>query len=160
MPREESFIISKIYIIERNSTEEKYTMRVKDWRKAKKSEAKPKNDIAGKGRNSVLYYNFAHEFVPMEDLKKALHLIPFEGESKNTLSLLAAQRICETKFFKQPLKIRGVRDTLKCEPGKKGIRTPSVVLISELRIESYEKFRRLWRSVSQRRMPRETEKYE
>ena len=35
-----------------------------------------------------------------KDLKKALHLIFFEGESKHMLSRLAAQRICETNFFK------------------------------------------------------------
>ena len=37
-----------------------------------------------------------------KDLKKALHLIFSEGESKHTLSRLAAQRICQTKFFKWP----------------------------------------------------------
>ena len=35
-----------------------------------------------------------------KDIKKALRLIPFESESKHMLSRLAAQRICETKFFK------------------------------------------------------------
>ena len=34
-----------------------------------------------------------------KDLKKALHLIPFEGESKHMMSRLEAQRVCETKFF-------------------------------------------------------------
>ena len=47
------------------------------------------------------------------------------------LSRLAAKRICETT-----LKVRGVRDTLKCELGKKEVRTPNVVLISELRESS------------------------
>ena len=68
-----------------------------------------------------------------KDLKKALHLIPFEGESKHTLSRLAAQRICERKILQVTLQIRWVRDTLKCEPGKKEVWTPNVVLISELR---------------------------
>ena len=35
-----------------------------------------------------------------KDLKKALHLTFFEGDSKHILSRLVAQRICETKFFK------------------------------------------------------------
>ena len=39
VPREESFLISKIYIIKRNSSEKKYTMREWVWRKAKTSEA-------------------------------------------------------------------------------------------------------------------------
>ena len=51
MPREESCLISKTCIIERNSSEKKYTMRGEDWREAKTSEAKNKFnciDIAGK----------------------------------------------------------------------------------------------------------------
>ena len=61
VPKEESFLVYKIYDIERNSSEKKYTMREEDRRKAKTSEAKSKFnyvDIAGKGRNSVLSYNF------------------------------------------------------------------------------------------------------
>ena len=37
------------------------------------------------------------------------------------------------KILQVSLKIRGVRDTLKCELGKKEVWTPNVVLISELR---------------------------
>ena len=44
-PREESFLINKIYFIERNSSEKKYTMREENWRKAKTSEAKPNSII-------------------------------------------------------------------------------------------------------------------
>ena len=61
VPKEESFLIYKISIVERNSSEKKYTMRGEDRRKAKTSEAKSKFNyigIAGKGRNSVLYHNF------------------------------------------------------------------------------------------------------
>ena len=58
-------------------------------------------DIAWKGRNSVLSYSFTQEFVPMKrSQESALHLIFFQGESKHMLSRLAAQRICEKKFFK------------------------------------------------------------
>ena len=67
VPREESFRTFKIYNIERNSSEKKCAMR--DWRKAQTSEAKNKFnffDIAGKGRNSVLHYSSAHEFVSMK----------------------------------------------------------------------------------------------
>ena len=62
-------LFHKIYIIERNSSEQKYTMRVEDWRTAKTSEAKTNSiefGIAGKGGSSVLCYNFAQEFVPMK----------------------------------------------------------------------------------------------
>ena len=38
--KEESFLISKIYIIERNSSKKKFTMLEEVWRKAKTSEAK------------------------------------------------------------------------------------------------------------------------
>ena len=65
---------------------------------------------------------------------------------------------------------RGVRDTLKCESGKKEVQTPDVVLLSESRVhkrmrkvytqiiygywktESHEWFGQFWRSVFQRRM--------
>ena len=46
-----------------------FVSRVEDWRKAKTSEAKTNSivfDIAENGRNSVLCYNFAHEFVLMK----------------------------------------------------------------------------------------------
>ena len=64
-----SFLISKIYIIERNSSEKKKTMRREDWRKAKNIWGKNKFNyivVAGKGRNSVPYHNFTQEFVPMK----------------------------------------------------------------------------------------------
>ena len=46
VPREDSFFIYKIYILRQNNFN--YI------------------DVAGKGRNSVLYYNFASEFVSMK----------------------------------------------------------------------------------------------
>ena len=112
-------------------------------------------------RNSVLYHNFTQELVPMKrSQEQALHLTFFEGESKPMLSRLVAQRIFETTILQVNLKIQGVEETLKWEFEKKEVWTLNVVLISELRgIESYVWFRRLWRSVSQRRMPRETEKH-
>ena len=56
VPREESFLIHKIYIIERNSSEKKYTMREENWRKAKKSEAKPNSIILTlQGKDGILY---------------------------------------------------------------------------------------------------------
>ena len=60
---------TRFTVIERNSSEKKYTMREEDWRKAKTSEAKTNSIILilqGSGRSSVLYYDFAHEFVPMK----------------------------------------------------------------------------------------------
>ena len=79
------------------------------------------------------------------------------------LSRLAAQRICGA-IVRVTLKTRGVRDTLKCELGKKGVQTLDVVLFSELRkIENYVWFRRFWRSLSLRDAslgkPRECAKY-
>ena len=87
------------------------------------------------GKDWILYFItiFRKNSFRWKDLKKAHHIIFFEGESKHTLSCLAAQRICETKILQVNLKIRGVRDTLKCELGKKEVWTPNVVLISELR---------------------------
>ena len=68
VPREESFLISMICIIERNSSEKKYTMRVEDWR-SQNIWGKRNSivfGITGKRRNSVPCYNFAQEFVPMK----------------------------------------------------------------------------------------------
>ena len=61
---------------------------------AKTSEAKTNSivyDIAVKGRNDVLYCNFCARIRSHEKI----------SESKHMLSRLAAQRTCETKFFKQ-----------------------------------------------------------
>ena len=54
------------------------------------------------GKDEILYFitTLRTNSFQKKDLKKALHLIPFEGESKHMLSRIAAQRICETKFFK------------------------------------------------------------
>ena len=74
-----------------------------DWRKAKTSEAKTNLIIVIlQGKDWILYFItiFRKKSFRWKDLKKALHVIFFEGESKHTLSCLAAQRICETKFFK------------------------------------------------------------
>ena len=147
-----------IYFID---TEGNFTVQGEDWTKAKKSEAKS-NPI-------VLILQERTEFCTLSQLyarirsdekiqKKALHLTFFEGESKPMLSRLVAQRNCETKIIQVNLKIQGVEEILKWELENKEVWTLNVVLISELRgIESYVWFRRLWRSVSQRRMPRETE---
>ena len=87
------------------------------------------------GKDGILYFItiFRKKSFRWKDLKKALHVIFFEGESKHTLSCLAAQRICETKFLQVNLKIRGVRDTLKFELGKKEVWTPNVVLILSIK---------------------------
>ena len=48
------------------------------------------------------------------------------------LSRLATRRICGT-VLRVKQKARGVRNTLKCGPGKKGVQTPDDVLLSESR---------------------------
>ena len=103
VPREESFLIYKIYIIERNSSERQQTMREENWRNAKTSEAKTKSIIMIlQGKDGILYLitTLPENSFWGKDLKKAFHPIFCEGESKHMLSRLAAQRICETKFFK------------------------------------------------------------
>ena len=56
VPREESFLISKIYIIERNSSEKKYTTRVEDIGDAKTSEAKQiQLYLVLQGKDGILY---------------------------------------------------------------------------------------------------------
>ena len=117
-------------------------------------------DIVGKGRNSVLYNNFTQEFVPMKrSQESSSHNFLWRWKQAHVVSSRGTAYLWD-KILWVTLKARGVRDTLKCEPGKKEVWTPNAVLFSELRgIESYVWFRRLWRSVSPRRMPRETGKY-
>ena len=163
VPREESYLIFRKFTLS-NETPPRRNIRcgVRIGEEPKHLGENKFNciDIAGKGRNSVLYYNFAQEFVPMKRSQESSSFNFSESESKHTLSRLAAQRICETKILQVTIEVRRVQNTLKCEPGKNEVRTPTVVLCSELRgIESYVWFRRLQRSVSERRMPRETEKH-
>ena len=106
------------------------------------------------GKNGILSFIsvlHANSF-RWKGLKKAIHLIFFESESKHLLSLLAAQRICETILQVNP-------------------QIPEYEILSSVNLErkkyelwmwfwsanfgSYVWFSRLWRSVSQRRMPRE-----
>ena len=61
-------------------------------------------DIAGKDGFLYSITTLRANSFQWKDLKKALHLIFYEGESKHMLSRLAAQRICETKFFRQTSK--------------------------------------------------------
>ena len=112
----------KIYIIERNSSQKKFTMRREDWRKAKTSWAKNKFnciDIAGKGRDSVLYYNFSHEFVPMKRSQESSSLNSlWRWKQAHVVSSCGIAYLWD-KILQVTLKIWGVRDTLKWEPGKK-----------------------------------------
>ena len=108
-----------------------------DWRKAKTSETKTNSivfDIARKGRNSVLYYNFQHEFVPMKRSQESSSPF-FSLKMKASTCCLVSQHSVSVRqnSSSKPQKIRWVRDTLKCELGKKEVWTPNVVLVSELR---------------------------
>ena len=114
------------------------------------------------GKDGILYSNTivrTNSFL-WKDLKKALHSIFSEGESKHMLSRLAAQRICETKILQISKKNQG---SMRCsqvrtwEEERRNSECGSDQRTSG--IESYVWFRGLWRSVSQRRMPRETEKH-
>ena len=99
-------------------------------------------DIAGNAGNSVHYHNFAQEFVPMKRSQESFSLNFFpQGEGKHMLSRLAAQR-SQVRTWEER--------SMNSECG------------SDQRTSRIERFvccRRLWRSVSQRRMPRETEKH-
>ena len=77
-------------------------------------------------------YNFAREFVPMKRSQ--------ESSSPNFLERWKQAHVVSSrgtaylwdKILRVTLKVLGARDTLKCEPGKKGVRTPNVVLFSKL----------------------------
>ena len=51
----------------------------------------------------------------------------------STRCLVSRHSVCVRQFFQVTLKVQGIRDTVKCEPWKKEVWTPNVVLISKLR---------------------------
>ena len=86
------------------------------------------------------------------------HLSARIRSDEKTCCLVSRHSVSVGQHFRVTLRARGVGDTLKCGPGKKGVQTPNVVLFRESRgTENYVWFRRFWRSVSQRRKPLETE---
>ena len=111
------------------------------------------------GRNSEPYYNFTQKNVPMKRSQESSSP-KFHWRWKQALVVSSrGTAYLWDKILQLNPKIRGVRDTLKCELGKKEVCSPNVVLISELRESRVTWFRRLWRFVFQRHMPRETEKH-
>ena len=97
-PEKNHSLFHKIYIIERNSSEKKYTMRSEDWRKAKTSEAKTNSIVLilqGRTEFCTLLQLCARIRSDEKILRKLFTSFPLK-----TLSRLAAQRVCETKFFK------------------------------------------------------------
>ena len=117
-------------------TEKKFSKRREEWRKARTSEAKTNAILLIlQEKDGILYLITTSRTISSygKISRKAFHQIFSEGESKHMLCRLAAKRICETKILQVTLKTRGVRDTLKCELGKKEVWTPNVVLIRELR---------------------------
>ena len=103
VPREESFLISQdLHYWTKLLREEIYDAGG-GLEKSQNIWGKNKfNCILIAGKDGILYFitTLRKNSFRWKDLKKALHLIFSEGESKHMLSRLAAQRICETKFFK------------------------------------------------------------
>ena len=125
VPREESFLMSKIYILERNSS--RRNMRC-GWWIGESQHIWGKNkfnyiDIAGKGRNSVPYYNFAHEFVPTKRSQESSSLSRWE--QAHVVSSRGTAYLWD-KILQVTVKNRRVRYTLECELGKKEVWTPNV----------------------------------
>ena len=93
----------KIYIIKRNSSQKKYTMRGERIGEKPKHHERKTNSIVLilQGKDGILYFIQLCARIRSDEKisKTALHLILFKGESKHTLSHLAAQRVCETKFL-------------------------------------------------------------
>ena len=98
---------------------------------------RPKNKfsyivIAGKERNSVLYFSFAREFVPMKRSQESYSLNFFwKWKQALVVSSRGTAYLWDNSSSKPSNS--GVRDTLKCELGKKEVWALDVVLISELR---------------------------
>ena len=84
------------------------------------------------------------------------------GESKRMLSCFATRRFCGTKFFEQLLKPGEYEILSSVDRGRKKYKLRILFCSANLgcthkRTECHEWFRQFWRSVSQRRLPRETE---
>ena len=121
-------------------------------------------DIAGTWRNSVLYYNFGTR-IRSDEKMKAIHLIFFllmVKESKRMLSCFETRRVCGTTFFEQLLKPGEYEILSSVDRGRKKYKLRILFCSANLgcthkQTECHEWFRQFWRSVSQRRLPRETE---
>ena len=86
-----------------------------------------------KGRNSLHCHNFAKEFVPMKRSQESSSLnFLWRWKQAHIVSSRGTAYLWDN-ILQVTLKIRWVRDTLKCEPGKKEVWTPNVVLISDFR---------------------------
>ena len=84
------------------------------------------------------------------------------GESKRMLSCFATRRVCGTTFFEQLLKPGEYEILSSVDRGRKKYKLRILFCSANLgcthkRTECHEWFRQFWRSVSQRRLPRETE---
>ena len=92
-------------------------------------------DIAGAWRNSVLYYNLVHEFVPMKrsDESSSPNFLFLRWKQSHVVSFRDTAFLWD-KILRVTLKIWGVRDTLKCGPVKKDVSTSDIVLLSESRV--------------------------
>ena len=116
-------LFHKIYNIERNSSEKKFSMRGERIGENPKDHERKGNsivrDIVGKGRDSVFYYNFAHEFVPMKrsQVSSSLNSL-WRWKQAHVVSSRGTACLWD-KILQVTLKIWGVRDTHKWEPGKK-----------------------------------------
>ena len=157
--REESLLISKIYNTERNSSEKKYSMRGRrDWREAKTSEAKNKfNCFDMAGKDGILYFIlqlYARIRSDEKILRKLFSQFPLKVKA-STRCLVSRPSV-------------SVRQNSSCNPKSPGEYEIQVWIWEERSmnsefgcdqrtsgIESHVCFRRLWRSVSHRRMPRE-----
>ena len=113
------------------------------------------------GRNSVPYYKFTLRIVPMKRSQ--------ESSSLNSLSRWEQAHVVSSrdtaylrdKILQVTLKIPGsTRYSQVWTREERSTNSECGSAQRTSRIESYVWFRRLWRSISQRRMPRETEKYE
>ena len=117
-------------------------------------------DIAGKDGILYLSTTLRTHSSRWKDLKKALHLIPFRGWKQAHVVSSRGTAYLWDKILQVTLKSPGsakYSQVWTWEERSMNSECCSVQRTSG--IESYVWFRRLWRSVSQRRMPRETEKH-
>ena len=94
-------------------------------------------DIGAQKRNSVKYCHLVHEFVSMtrSEESSSPHFLIFKVKA-SACCLVSRHSVSLGQNYSSNPKTQGVRDTLKCEPGKKEVQTPNVVLLSESRVHT------------------------
>ena len=163
MPREESFLVSQDLHCWTKLLREEINDAVRGFEKSQDIWGKNKfnyMDLAGKGRNSVHHYNYSHKFVPMKRSQESSSPTSlWRWKQAHVVSSRGTAYLWDKFVWGNLLKKGSTRCSQVWNWEERCMKSECGSDQRTSGIESYVWFRRLWRSVSQRRMPRETEKH-